>query len=346
MENTQLASLTELATIANVSRQAVWNWSKRKSDFPKPVSEGPNGPTYKVEEFKAWLEMDGKVIGGALSGANSVAEDLLATDPQNARAAIDALSAVKKKRLREELFARMEVLRELEAELDAIKQPDHIFDPSNPSYMGRFTAAALLIQPRHSLIDVAKFYGSGVYALYYKGDFATYDKISGKETPLYTGKADPKEKHATNPTEQGEKLWGRINEHRKSIAAVSGQGGIDVEDFEIRYLVTASGFEVNAENLLIQYFKPIWNKETKICFGIGKHGDDAKTRRNKKSPWDTLHPGRKWALASEELKTPTEIAAEISDHLDAFPPIDNVDFKSLLLGEPNQDPIWPLHSRQ
>jgi N-acetyl-anhydromuramyl-L-alanine amidase AmpD len=56
------------------------------------------------------------------------------------------------------------------------------------------------------------------------------------------------------------------------------------------------------------------------------------TRKNKKSPWDTLHPGRKWALASEELKTPAEIAADISDHLDAFPPIDEVDFKSLLLG--------------
>ena len=332
MKNTQLASLTELASIANVSRQAVWNWSKRKADFPKPVSEGPNGPTYKVEEFKTWLENDGKAIGGALVGANSVAEDLLTTDPNSARSAIEALSAVKKKRLRQELTAKMELLRELEAELDAVKQPEHIFDPSNPNYMGRFTAAALLIQPRHPLAEVEKFYGAGVYALYYKGDFPAYKKISGKETPLYTGKADPKIAHAENPTEQGESLSRRINEHRKSIQLVSGDGGISLDDFEVRYLVTASGFQVTAENFLINYFKPIWNKETKICFGIGKHGDDANTRKNKKSPWDTLHPGRKWALASEELKTPAEIAADISDHLDAFPPIDEVDFKSLLLG--------------
>jgi predicted DNA-binding transcriptional regulator AlpA len=332
MTTTQLASLTELASIASVSRQAVWNWSKRKATFPKPVSEGPNGPIYNVEEFKTWLENDGKAINGALVGANSVAEDLLSADPHNARSAIETLSPFKKKRLRQELVAKIEFLRELEADLDAIKQPEHIFAPANPGYMGRFTAAALLIQPRHQLNDVARFYGSGVYALYYKGDFAAYEKITGTETPLYTGKADPKEKHATNPTEQGDRLWYRINEHRKSILAVSGQGGIEVEDFEIRYLVTASGFEVNAEDQLIQYFKPIWNKETKICFGIGKHGDDHNTRKNKKSPWDILHPGREWALKSEALKTPAGIVADISNHLNAYPPIYEVDFKSLLLG--------------
>lgn len=332
MENTQLASLTELAVIAGVSRQAVWNWSKRKSDFPEPVSEGPNGPIYKVKQFETWLENDGKVIGGALVGAHSVSEDLVTVDPQSTRAAIEALSPVKKKRLRQELVAKIDLLRELEAELDGIKQPEHIFDQSNPYYMGRFTAAALLIQPRHPLAEVERFYGAGVYALYYNGNFFAYEKISGKETPLYAGKADPKVSHAENPTEQGDSLSRRINEHRKSIQLVSGEGGISLEDFEVRYLVTASGFQVTAENFLINYFKPIWNKETKICFGIGKHGDDANTRKNKKSPWDTLHPGRKWALASEELKTPEEIAADISDHLDAFPPIQNVDFKSLLLG--------------
>jgi predicted DNA-binding transcriptional regulator AlpA len=291
LKKAELASLTELATLANVSRQAVWNWSKRKADFPKPVSEGPNGPVYRVEEFTDWLGKDGKAIGNALTGANSVAADLLATDPLSARAAIDALSPAKKKKLRQELEERVGVLQELEAELDAIKQPAHIFDPSNPSYMGRFAAVALLVQPRHPLAEVEKFYGSGVYAIYYKGSFRAYELISSTETPLYAGKSDPKDKNATNPTDQGDKLWGRINEHRKSIKAVSGQGGIDLEDFEVRYLVTASGFEVNAENLLIDYFKPIWNKETKICFGIGKHGDDANTRKNKKSPWDTLHPG-------------------------------------------------------
>ncbi|MDB6177481.1 Eco29kI family restriction endonuclease [Paracoccus sp. Z330] len=135
-----------------------------------------------------------------------------------------------------------------------------------------------------------------------------YRKHCPKETPLYTGKADPKIAHAENPTEQGESLSRRINEHRKSIELVSGEGGISLDDFEVRYLVTASGFQVTAENFLINYFKPIWNKETKICFGIGKHGDDANTRKNKKSPchW---HLGHRAVIlqASKPASYPSDI---------------------------------------
>ncbi len=56
-----------------------------------------------------------------------------------------------------------------------------------------------------------------------------------------------------------------------------------------------SGWELAAETYLINFFHPVWNNQTKICYGIGKHGDSQKTRANKRSPWDTLHPGRPWA---------------------------------------------------
>lgn len=329
---TELATMTELSVLAGVSKQAVWNWSKRKADFPPSVSEGPNGPLYRVSEFLQWLEAKGKLLNAAFTGRGSVFEEVVTADPSKALQSIEAMSAVNRKRLREELSAKMEMLQALEAGLDPVKQPEHVFDPSNPNYMGRFTAAALLIQPRHPISEVHKFYGSGVYAIYYKGSFEAYEAISGSETPVYSGKADPKVAHAANPSEQGESLSNRINEHRKSIEAVSGAGGIAVDDFEIRYLVTASGFQVTAETFLINYFKPIWNKETKICFGIGKHGDDANTRRNKKSPWDTLHPGRKWAIASEEIRTKEQICQDIAEHLKTHPPLMNVDFNLLLSG--------------
>lgn len=48
-------------------------------------------------------------------------------------------------------------------------------------------------------------------------------------------------------------------------------------------------------NYLIHLFWPVWNNETGICYGLGKHGDAPTTRANLRSPWDTLHPGRDWA---------------------------------------------------
>jgi hypothetical protein len=32
------------------------------------------------------------------------------------------------------------------------------------------------------------------------------------------------------------------------------------------------------ESFMIQLFKPIWNKEIKVCYGIGKHGNQAGER--------------------------------------------------------------------
>jgi hypothetical protein len=63
--------------------------------------------------------------------------------------------------------------------------------------------------------------------------------------------------------------------------------------------VVQSGLETSAETCLKNFFLPVWNSETDICYGIGKHGDDSKTRANKRSPWDTLHPGRPWAASTD-----------------------------------------------
>lgn len=86
----------------------------------------------------------------------------------------------------------------------------------------------------------------------------------------------------------------------------------EISDFDFRYLVVRSAWVETAEDQLIEHFRPVWNMETKVCCGYGKHGDDLGTRANKRSPWDTLHPGREWAtragntpsfLEVEEIKT-------------------------------------------
>ena len=67
---------------------------------------------------------------------------------------------------------------------------------------------------------------------------------------------------------------------------------------------------------MIRLFKPIWNKETKILFGFGKHGDDANTRKNRRSPWDTLHAGRNWAADSNltDNKSQEQIKEQLKRH--------------------------------
>jgi hypothetical protein len=46
---------------------------------------------------------------------------------------------------------------------------------------------------------------------------------------------------------------------------------------------------------------------------MSKHGDAAKTRANKRSPWDVVHPGRLWALdaALVDSLSPLEIKARV-----------------------------------
>jgi len=57
-------------------------------------------------------------------------------------------------------------------------------------------------------------------------------------------------------------------------------------------------------------------KQIKTCFGFDKNGDRKATRDNTKSPWDTLNPGREWALDHrEDPKRPIEvIIKDIKEH--------------------------------
>jgi hypothetical protein len=225
-----------------------------------------------------------------------------------------------------------EQLQIIANEADPVRQPTFMFDPSDPQMIGRITACVLLLQPRLALktLNTEKFYGSGIYALYYTGNFGPYHPISGKETPIYVGKADPAVPGASTPRLQGVKLSDRLNEHRKNIAKITN---VSIDDFECRYMVVKSGMQIAAENYLIHYFHPIWNKEMKICFGIGKHGDKASTRGNSRSPWDVMHSGRGWAAESTtDQKTYECIVEDIKAHFAKFPPIKKIDYDRLLMG--------------
>ena len=223
------------------------------------------------------------------------------------------LTGPARKKINERIEEIRRLLDQLVTEIDPIKLPDSLFDPSDPQVVGRFVALALVAQERHPLRDFEDFYGSGVYAIYYRGQFKEYSRISATETPIYVGKADPAVGNARDPIEQGDRLSRRLKDHKNSI---SKPKNLDVSDFEYRALVVQSGWQTAAESYLIQLFQPVWNSETNILYGIGKHGDSAKTRANKRSPWDTLHPGRAWAADTSlvDAKSRQQIRAELKRH--------------------------------
>lgn len=215
------------------------------------------------------------------------------------------LTARRRAELRDLISTAIGRLESLTIGLDPIRLPPVMFDPTNPDVVGRLIGETLIEQNRAPLDGLPKFYGSGVYSLYYNGQFPAYVPASGTDTPLYVGKADPAFSDARSPVEQGVKLWGRLGEHAKSIRSATN---LDIAEFECRYLVVKSAWQGTAELYLINLFKPVWNNEVGICYGIGKHGDAAETRTNTRSPWDTIHPGRGWA--TREGNRPNPLTAE------------------------------------
>lgn len=187
-----------------------------------------------------------------------------------------------------------------------------------------------------------------MYAIYYTGKHPAYAAISGSETPIYVGKADPASTQARTPREQGLRLYGRLADHRKAIRTVEAyalaEGLADpllVSDFECRKLVTATNAQLFAEAHLIDIFKPVWNKDTNVCWGISKHGD-TEGRSNSRSPWDVIHPGRKWAMLEklEDARPAERILQDVRDHFVKYPPFtDRDDIVDRFLEAFAQDPM-------
>lgn len=244
---------------------------------------------------------------------------LLQTLPVQAAIETSALSAANVKRLRSDISTALERLLPLSRTLDPIKRPSFVFDPTNPEIVGQLIGRTMMEQPRCKLSELPRFYGSGVYSIYYNGSFDAYEPIRQKDTPIYVGKADPPTPDAKTVEDQGPKLSARLREHAKSIRAASST--LNIADFDCRYLVVQSGWQRAAEDYLLNLFRPVWN--WKVCYGFGKHGDDPETRANTRSPWDTLHPGRSWATRSGNVNNSlgvSQIKSLIVEHFRKYPP--------------------------
>ena len=198
-----------------------------------------------------------------------------------------------------------------------------IIEPYNPldkRNLGASVAAAMLASPVHTL-PPEPFIGAGVYAIYYRGDFAPYKRLvdlnkEGYNVPIYVGKAVPagaRKGGLGMNVDHGLALFNRLSEH---FGAVSKANNLNEKDFMCRYLVVDDIWIPLAESMLIERFKPLWNR----CIdGFGNHDPGKGRYQQQKSPWDCIHEGREWA---EKLNPNTtskdELLEKVAKYLENY----------------------------
>jgi hypothetical protein len=182
--------------------------------------------------------------------------------------------------------------------------PDEIpYNPLDVEHLGESVTESLLRRSVTPLASLAQFNGAGVYAIYYTGEsppFEPYEPLAQRNReepfsrPIYVGKAVPSgaRKGRRSASAVGPKLFGRLNEHAQSIHQATN---LDLAAFHCRYLVVEDIWIPLGESLLIDSYQPLWNV---IVEGFGNHPPGGGRKKQRRSMWDMIHPGRAWA---EEL---------------------------------------------
>ena len=187
---------------------------------------------------------------------------------------------------------------------------DRNYNPLNVDELGRNAARKLMDYPAVALPPDGQFAGGGVYTIYYRGGFHAYESM-GDDEPIYVGKADLPGKRqgraALNRATPA--LYRRLSEHAGSVDSAEN---LNLSDFQCRWLVLDPIWIGLTEQVLISEYRPIWNV---VVDGFGHH-DQGRTRRSqRRSRWDTLHPGRPWAAHYQDgIDSPAAIAEAVLKH--------------------------------
>jgi hypothetical protein len=168
------------------------------------------------------------------------------------------------------------------------------------------------------LDQVGKFMGAGIYAIYYRGSFQAYGRLSalnreGWTHPIYVGKAiPPGGRRGLESVGHSEttRLSERLREHRASIQKVTN---LDIEDFAARWLVVEDIWIALGESAMIRRYKPVWNA---VLDGFGNHDPGSGRAQGLRTAWDTLHPGRPFATKyPERIDSPATLVQEVVQYL-------------------------------
>jgi hypothetical protein len=191
------------------------------------------------------------------------------------------------------------------------------FNPLDKRNLGESVADALLeTEPQE--LPPAPFIGAGVYAIYYTGSFSVYKQLAEMNRnnqfrcPIYVGKAVPPGARKGGlglDVEHGQALYKRLAEHAESIKMAMN---LEIADFFCRFLSVDDIWIPLAESMLIERFKPVWNR---VLDGFGNH-DPGKGRHQGMMPqWDCLHPGRAWA---ERLQPCAFTVKQLSERVEKY----------------------------
>lgn len=165
----------------------------------------------------------------------------------------------------------------------------------------------MLATQEHSLQTTPRTDGAGVYALYYRGHAGVYQAIG--DDPIYVGKAIPEGGRtggAFGDQPISLSLRKRMREHLKSVQEAEN---LDPSDFGVRLIVVDDIWIPLGENVLIEMYRPVWNV---LVTGFGNHAPGEGRRRQMRSLWDTLHPGRPW---TEHLPASAETAERLAERV-------------------------------
>ena len=193
-----------------------------------------------------------------------------------------------------------------------------IFNPLDKRNLGKSVAEALLECDVDTLPPSTPFEGAGIYALYYQGDFPAYKSITEKnvdglyQQPIYIGQKIPPGARKGGfglDAKPGKALYNRLREHAQSIDQAEN---LVLEDFRCRYIVVDDIWIPLGENLLIEWFRPVWNV---VVDGFGIHTPGSGRFKQARSAWDAVHPGRPFAA---KCAPPKEEASVLLEKISTF----------------------------
>jgi hypothetical protein len=194
-------------------------------------------------------------------------------------------------------------------------------DPYNPldlEALGQSLLRELERRPALNWSEVAKFVGSGIYALYFVGRSGPYAEIGrinrthGCRLPIYVGRSkDTGARQGLNPFEPVTRtvLYSRVREHVRSIEKAAN---LESNDFRVRVLVVMPIWIPLAEAMAIRQYRPLWNSQLQ---GFGIHAPGSGRSGQARSQWDLVHPGRSFAsgLRASVAKSQVELLERLRD---------------------------------